>query len=65
MADKGRLDPQALKGWRTGKGWTQSRAAAWFRVHIRTYQGWEAGRRKMQAGPISKIVDQIKSKEQT
>ena len=35
-----------LKGWRKQHRLTQVQAAEWLRVSLRTYQGWEQGRRK-------------------
>lgn len=47
-----------LEKWRRALGWTQVRAAKHFKVHPRTYQGWEAGRRKRQGGyMIQKIME--------
>ncbi len=50
------LDPAELRVWRSQNELTQDEAARWFKVPLRTYQGWEAGRRKKQAGPIRKLL---------
>ncbi len=57
------ITAEEFVNWRTKDcGWTQARAAKFFRVHIRTYQGWEAGRRKSQPGPLRKLMEQAKAK---
>ena len=49
------IKPRELIEWREARGYTQQKAADWFRVHIRTYQGWEAGRRSHASGNMIRI----------
>lgn len=62
MQDNDPVSPKELKRWREEKmQWTQARAAAWFKVHLRTYQGWEEGRRKKHGGHmIRKLMQQAR-----
>ena len=46
MAKQKTFSPDELKEWRRKRGFTQKTAAECLRVSLRTYQGWEAGRRK-------------------
>ena len=56
MTSQRHLDPDELKRWRDDHGLSQSGAAKHFSVSLRTYQGWEAGRRRYQAGIIREMM---------
>lgn len=43
--------------WRRTLGWTQRQAAEFLEVPLRTYEGWESGRKDMQnSGPVRKLM---------
>lgn len=48
--------PKLLKRLREAKGWTQSQAAAAASANLRTYHGWEQGRRKPGVSSIRNIM---------
>ncbi len=50
------LTAAELKEWRSKRGFTQRKAAQWLRVSLRTYQGWEQGRRVSLAGPVRELM---------
>ena len=57
---------EELKAWRAKLGLTQAKAANRLQVSLHTYRGWEGGKRrnKLQAGPIRKLISQIKPRRQ-
>lgn len=47
-----------LQEWRLGHSMTQTEAADWLRVPLRTYQQWEQSRQEpSQTGPLLKLLD--------
>lgn len=46
---------ERLRAWRKGRGFTQPKAAAHFRVSLRCYQLWESGGAK----PRQRSLDDI------
>lgn len=65
MAKQKPLAVDELKTWRTRRGWTQKEAARWLRVSLRTYQGWEAGRRKTHVALVRLAMKEPKPKKGT
>lgn len=63
MSRQAKLKPNELKEWRKHLGFTQKDAAKHFRVPLRTYQGWELGRRKTHVTLIRMAMRQAKKKE--
>lgn len=46
-----------LQDWRLAHGMTQTEAADWLDVPLRTYQQWEQGRQEpSQTGPVLKLL---------
>lgn len=48
------LTGDRLREWRFRMDWKQWQAAEWFHVQLRTYQGWEAGKRRAHSDAIIK-----------
>lgn len=47
-----------LRSWRLALGWTRQQAADYLGVPLRTFEGWEQGRRKPHGfGAIKKLMD--------
>lgn len=66
MAKKQTQEPlivEQLKRWRKKRGLTQKQAALWLRVSLRTYQGWETGRRKTHVALVRLAMREPKPKK--
>lgn len=58
-----KFEPDELQKWRRRMGFTQKQAATALGMSVRTYQGWELGRRRTHVDVIRLLMRKTKPRK--